>query len=61
MNLNLHLEKEDLISAAKVSVGKDQSYWMDLSHKGDTEVVTYLLDGLANNNPNKILLEVYEN
>jgi hypothetical protein len=114
LNLNLHLEKEELISAAKVSVKKDQSYWMGLSHNGaseifdlekellpfldkpktylnkydkDTqiiffkkvneligqtymkkpsatlaaEVVNYLLDGLANNNPNKILLEVYEN
>ena len=26
-----------------------------------TEVVHYLLDGLANNNPNKILLSVYKN
>lgn len=114
LNLNLHLDKEELISAAKVSVKKDQTYWMDLSHKGASEifdlekellpfldnpkshlnkydkktqeiffkkvneligqtymakppktladeVVTYLLDGLANNSPNKILLEVYEN
>lgn len=114
LNLNLHLDKEELISAAKVSVSKDQSYWMELSHKGASEifnlekellpfldnpkthlkkydrktqeiffkkinelmgqayiskppttlaseVVTFLLDGLANNNPNKILLEVYEN
>ena len=114
LNLNLHLDKEELISAAKVSVKKDQTYWMDLSHKGASEIfdlekellpfldnpkshlnkydkktqeiffkkvneligqtyikkpsvtlaseiVTYLLDGLASNNPNKILLEVYEN
>ena len=114
LNLNLHLEKEELISAAKVSIGKDQTYWLDLSHKGSSEifdlekellpflndpknylrkydkkvqviffkkvndlieqpyidkppatlaseVVNYLLDGLANNNPNKILLEVYNN
>lgn len=114
LNLNLHLDKEELISAAKVSLGKDQTYWMNLSHTGAseifnlekellpfldnptsylkkydknvqeiffkkvneligqtympkpaatlaTEVVTYLFDGLANNNPNKVLLEVYTN
>jgi len=112
LNLNLHLDKEELISAAKVSIGKDQTYWMDLSHKGAseifdlekellpflnnpenylkkydenvqeiffrkvneligqtyltkpattlaTEVVDHLLKGLANNNPDKTLLEVY--
>lgn len=26
------------MAAAKVSVGKDQTYWMDLSHKGATEI-----------------------
>ena len=38
INLNINLEKEELISAAKVSVGKDQTYWMDLSHKGASEI-----------------------
>lgn len=114
LNLNLLLDKEELISAAKVSVKKGQTYWMDLSHKGASEifdlekellpfldnpktylnkydkstqviffkkvneligqtyvvkpaaivaaeVVNYLLDGLANNNPNSILLNVYKN
>jgi hypothetical protein len=114
LNLNLKLDNEELISAAKVSIGKSQTYWMDLSHKGATEifdlekellpflanptayltkydanvqeiffkkvneligqtyvnkpaptlateVVHYLLDGLANNNPNKVLFEVYKN
>ncbi|TDD78555.1 hypothetical protein [Flavobacterium caseinilyticum] len=114
LNINLHLEKEELIAAAKVSLGKDQTYWMNLSHNGAseifnlekeilpflhspktylnkydkavqelffkkvneligqvyiskssevlaTEVVFYLLDGLANNNPNKVLLDVYNN
>ena len=114
LNLSLHLDKEELISAAKVSVGKDQTYWMDLSHKGASEifdlekellpflnnpktalkkydkkvqaiffkkvneligqtyvqkppgtlakeVVNYLLDGLANNKPDKTLLQVYKN
>lgn len=38
LNLNINLPKEELIAAAKVSVGKDQIYWMDLSHKGATEI-----------------------
>lgn len=38
INLNIHLEKEELISAAKVSIGKDRTYWMDLSHKGSSEI-----------------------
>ena len=114
LNINLNLEKEELIAAAKVSLGKDQTYWMNLSHNGAseifnlekellpfldnpktyldkydkavkelffkkvneligqvyisksssvlaTEVVFHLLDGLANNNPNKVLLDVYNN
>jgi hypothetical protein len=114
LNINLHLEKEELIAAAKISLGKDQTYWMNLSHNGAseifnlekellpfldnpktyldkydkavqelffkkvneligqvyisklpstlaTEVVFHLLDGLVNNNPNKVLLDVYNN
>jgi len=38
LNLNINLPKEELISAGKVSVGKDQTYWMDLSHKGASEI-----------------------
>jgi hypothetical protein len=38
LNLNLNIPKEELISAAKVSVGKDKTYWMDLSHKGSSEI-----------------------
>lgn len=38
LNLNINLPKEELISAAKVSIGKDQTYWMDLSHKGSSEI-----------------------
>lgn len=38
LNLNINLQKEELISAAKISVGKDQTYWMDLSHKGVSEI-----------------------
>jgi len=114
LNINLHLDKEELIAAAKVSIGKDQTYWMNLSHNGASEifnlekellpfldnpksyldkydkgvqelffkkineligqvyiskspvtlaseVVFHLFDGLANNNPNKLLLDVYNN
>jgi hypothetical protein len=38
LNLNINLPKDELIAAAKVSVGKDRTYWMDLSHKGATEI-----------------------
>jgi len=38
LNLNINLPKDDLIAAAKVSVGKDLTYWMDLCHKGATEI-----------------------
>lgn len=38
LNLNINMPKDELIAAAKVSVGKDRTYWMDLSHKGATEI-----------------------
>lgn len=38
LNLNINLPKEELVAAAKVSVGKDSTYWMNLSHKGATEI-----------------------
>ncbi|WP_435336873.1 hypothetical protein [Acinetobacter sp. LH3_13] len=38
LNLNINLPKDELIAAAKVSVGKDRTYWMDLSHKGASEI-----------------------
>jgi hypothetical protein len=38
LSLNINLLKEELIAAAKISVGKDRTYWMDLSHKGATEI-----------------------
>ncbi|CAM3975289.1 PglZ domain-containing protein [Bacillus anthracis] len=38
LNLNINLKKEELIAAAKVSVGKDRAYWIDLSHKGAAEI-----------------------
>jgi hypothetical protein len=38
LNLNINLPKEELISAAKISVGKDKNYWLDLSHKGASEI-----------------------
>lgn len=38
LNLNINLPKDELIAAAKVSVGKDRTYWIDLSHKGASEI-----------------------
>lgn len=38
LNLNINFPREELIAAAKVSVGKDRTYWMNLSHKGATEI-----------------------
>lgn len=38
LNINLNLEKEELIASAKVSLGKDQTYWMNLSHNGASEI-----------------------
>lgn len=35
---NINLSKDELIAAAKVSVGKDRTFWMDLSHKGATDI-----------------------
>lgn len=38
LNLNINLPQQELTAAAKVSVGKDRTYWMDLSHKGAGEI-----------------------
>lgn len=38
IGLNLNLSKEELLTAAKVSVGKGKTYWMDLGHKGSGEI-----------------------
>ncbi len=38
LNLNINLLQEEMISAAKVSVGKDITYWSDLCHKGAAEI-----------------------
>ena len=38
LNLNINLPEDELIVAAKVSVGKDRTYWMDLSHRGTSEI-----------------------
>lgn len=38
LNLNINLSHEDLMAAARVSVGKDRTYWMDLSYKGAGEI-----------------------
>ena len=38
VGLNLNISKEELLTAAKVSIGKEKSYWMDLGHKGAGEI-----------------------
>ncbi len=38
LNLNINIPKDDLIAAAKVSVGKGKNYWMDIAHKGASEI-----------------------
>jgi hypothetical protein len=38
LNLNINFSKDELIAAAKVSMGRDQTYWLDLCHKGTAEI-----------------------
>jgi hypothetical protein len=38
LNLNINLPKDDLLAAAKVSIGKEKAYWFDLCHKGASEI-----------------------
>ena len=38
LNLNINLPKEDLITTAKISVGKESNYWLDVCHKGAGEI-----------------------
>jgi hypothetical protein len=38
LNLNINLPTDELVAAAKVSVGKGRTYWLDLSHKGASEI-----------------------
>jgi hypothetical protein len=61
LNLNINLSKEDLVAAAKVSVGKDRTYWMDIAHKGATEIFDLnkeLLPFL--HNPDRYVEEKYD-
>ena len=38
LNLNINLQSEELLTAAKMSEGKDKNYWLDLCHKGSSEI-----------------------
>jgi len=38
LKLNINLPAEELIAAAKVSIGKEKSYWFDICHKGAGEI-----------------------
>lgn len=61
LNLNINLPKAELIAAARISVGKDLTYWMDLCHKGASEIFDLekeLLPFL--NDPKKFEQEKYD-
>jgi hypothetical protein len=38
LNLNINFKSEEMLTAAKMSVGKDKNYWLDLCHKGSSEI-----------------------
>lgn len=38
LNLHLNLPDSDLLTAARLSVGKGREYWMDICHKGAGEI-----------------------
>jgi len=38
LGLNLNLTNNELLTAAKISIGRDRSYWMELIHKGASEI-----------------------
>ena len=38
LKLNINLPAEELIAAAKVSIGKEKGYWLDICHKGAGEI-----------------------
>jgi hypothetical protein len=38
LKLNINLPAEELIAAAKVSIGKEKGYWFDICHKGAGEI-----------------------
>lgn len=61
LNLNVNLPKEELLAAAKVSIGKEKTYWFDVCHKGASEIFdlkTELLPFI--HNPAAFELEKYD-
>ncbi len=38
LKINLNLDKDELISAARISVGKTAEYWQDISNKGSNKM-----------------------
>jgi len=61
LNLNINLPKEELITAAKVSVGKDRVYWMNLCHQGTTEIFDLKIELLPFiHNPKTDISEKYD-
>ena len=38
LNININLEKDELISIAKISIGKTNEYWQDIHNKGTDKI-----------------------
>jgi hypothetical protein len=47
LSLNINLNKNELITASKISFGKNQTYWMDISHKGSNQIFNMEQDLLS--------------
>jgi hypothetical protein len=61
LKLNINLPAEELIAAAKVSIGKEKSYWFDLCHKGASEIFDLKQELLTFiDNPNAFDNEKYD-
>ncbi|MCB9352384.1 MAG: PglZ domain-containing protein [Lewinellaceae bacterium] len=62
LGLNLHLKEKEIVSAGKISIGKDQTYWMDLCHKGATQIFDLKKDLVAFlNDPQQYIGEFDDN
>ena len=61
LKLNINLPAEELIAAAKVSIGKEKGYWFDICHKGAGEIFDLKNELLPFvHNPNGFETEKYD-
>lgn len=60
LGINLPLDKEELLSAAKESIGKEDGYWMDLNLKGATNIFNFKKELVPFLNAPKTYLEKYD-